>query len=179
MKAKKLTLIILTTILLIGLVPLVNAAPTSEIYQPVGTVVDNILELGESENVTITFKNSATADLSDIGSTIQNITISAANLNPTRTKIKTSASWAIYSPSDPLNPRASDTSTAKETDEIYSPESTSSTVKMYTWIIPQAHPYTGKSGEGFVNDLAVLRPQENITLKVNMTCQNTVGDARV
>jgi len=85
-----LTLII---ILQIYILRVVFAAPSGEIYFPEtgNDEADNILETGESMTITVSFKNTAGAEISDVASTIQYITIAAANLNPIRTSINLTA----------------------------------------------------------------------------------------
>jgi len=182
---KRTFLPLLIVLLLISLVPAVNAAPSGTIDPPVGTVADNVLVLGGEEGVTITFKNSAGADITDVASTIQYITLAAANLNPSRTIIDLSdASWAIYLPTDLTTPRASGTvSVSLDMSAIYSPYSTTQTVYLYTWAlgkpdgVDNLDAYTS-SGQ-FKVDLKILRPGEIIKLTVKMKCQNVVGDTRV
>jgi len=182
---KRTFLPLLIVLLLISLVPAVNAAPSGTIDPPVGTVADNVLVLGGEEGVTITFKNSAGADITDVASTIQYIMLAAANLNPSRTIINTSdASWAIYLPTDLTTPRASGTvSVSLDMSAIYSPYSTTQTVYLYTWAlgkpdgVDNLDTYTS-SGQ-FKVDLKILRPGEIIKLTVKMKCQNVVGDAKV
>lgn len=68
--------------------------------------------LGDKDTVSIIFKNSANGDLNDVASTIQNITLAAANLNPSRVSIDLEADWTIYTPDN--NPRTSDTVTGSK-----------------------------------------------------------------
>jgi hypothetical protein len=155
-----------------------NAAPSGTINPPVGTVEGNVLELGTNEQVTVTFKNSAGADITDIASTIQYITLAAANLNPSRTEIDPSATWGIYSPDKLDVPRVSGNVTGTvDLNAIYSPYSTTQAISLYIWKIPQAHPYTGNPNEGFEDTLQVLRPGEILKLNVTVRCQNVVGDS--
>jgi len=130
---KKAFIILIAGILLVSLVPLAAAAPSGTLYPPVGAVADNVLLLGGTEWVVITFNNAAGATITDVASTIQYIRLAAANLNPSRTIIDLSenASWEIFAPPY-SSPRASGTVNASlNTNAIYSPYSTSSTVYLY------------------------------------------------
>jgi hypothetical protein len=142
---------------------IVYAAPSSEIYFEDGTdEEDNILLLGHEDTISIIFKNSANGNLDDVASTIQNITLAAANLNPSRVSIDLEASWAIYTPDN--NPRTSDTVTGSKESGFYSPYSTTTKVDIYTWKIIESNAYTDSSQ--FDNDLRVLRPQEYVKLTI-------------
>lgn len=178
MDKRRLLLIPITFLLLIQAV---NAAPSGSIDQPVGTIADNVLVLGGEEDVTVAFRNSAGADVSDVASTIQYITLSAANLNPTRTIIDTTdAYWEIYRPDSTI--RASGTvPVSLETNAIYSPYSTSQTVYMYTWSLgkPSESLEAYTSSGQFSDGLKILRPGETVKLKVKVKCQNKVGDTRI
>ena len=94
----------LIPLLLIGIlnIPQVFAAPSGAIE----VEKDNVLQLGDSTEVVVTFRNTATTGLNDVASTIQFITLAAADLNPSRALIALNASWEIYKPGD-LTPRAS------------------------------------------------------------------------
>lgn len=177
----KKTFIMLVAILLLSLVPVANAAPSGTIYDPVGAVADNVLLLGGSEWVAINFTNTAGAVITDVASTVQNVTLAAANLNPSRTQIPFpyTAKWEIYVPGSPTSRASGSVVGSLDTSAIYAPYSTTDTVYLYTWAIPQAHPYTGNPGEQFENTLGVLRPGEILELNVTMKCQNMVGDSRI
>ena len=88
---------------------IVNAAPSSKIYFPDGEVSseDNTLLLGGSEWIIISFLNMADTGVDDVASTIQYITLAAADLNPSRTLINSLARWEIYEPGS-STPRAGD-----------------------------------------------------------------------
>jgi len=81
----------LIPLLLIGIlnVPRVFAAPSGAVE----VEADNVLELGDSEEVVVTFRNTASADINDVASTIQFVALAAANLNPSRALIALDASW--------------------------------------------------------------------------------------
>jgi hypothetical protein len=132
---KKIVLVVLLAPLLFNaLCCISNAAPSGTIGAPSGTVAGNVLVLGGTETVTIAFKNSAGAAINDVASTIQYITLAAANLNPSRATIDPlTATWKIYLPNNTL--RASGTVTGASQSAIYSPYSTTQPVKIYTWAI--------------------------------------------
>ena len=69
----------MTLILLTSIVPVAYAAPSGEIFFPDGQVssVDNILEVGDSEEVVVTFRNTAGPDIDDVESTLRSITLAA------------------------------------------------------------------------------------------------------
>lgn len=168
-----------------GLVALVNGAASGTIYFPDTEVssADNILHLGESEKVNITFKNSAGADVSDVASTLQYISLSAADVNPSRTIIDLSfdAFWEIYVPAS-STPRTSGSIVGSlDTSAIYAPYSTSQTVYLYTWTFGKPggpsnlDEYT--SNVQFTDDLRILRPGEMLNLTVTVKCQDLVGDS--
>ncbi len=109
--------------------PHVLAAPSGAIE----VEADNILELGDSEEVVVTFRNTASADVNDVASTIQFVTLAAALLNPSRTLIALDASWEIYVSEGAASPRASGNVTGTvNTTAIYAPYSTTDTVYLYT-----------------------------------------------
>jgi hypothetical protein len=176
---KKIVLVVLLAPLLFNaLCCISNAAPSGTIGAPSGTVAGNVLVLGGTETVTIAFKNSAGAAINDVASTIQYITLAAANLNPSRATINPlTATWKIYLPDNTL--RASGTVTGASQSAIYSPYSTTQPVEIYTWAIgPPSDTlpaYTDPSQ--FNNDLRVLRPGETINLTVTVKCNDVVGDS--
>ncbi|MBS7645696.1 hypothetical protein KEJ44_06655 [Candidatus Bathyarchaeota archaeon] len=178
-KGKIIIAVLILPILFIALCDASNAAPSGSIGAPTGTVADNVLVLYGEEEVIVTFKNTAGADSSDVASTIQYITLAAANLNPTRTQIDPlTATWEIYSPTNTL--RTSGTVTGSlDSNAIYSPYSTTQKVYIYTWEIgpPNAtlNAYTDQIQ--FNDGLRVLRPGETIKLTVKMKCQGVVGDS--
>jgi len=185
MRLKRL-LIALTLAILVNMITVAKAAPSGTIDPPVGTIAGNVLQtsgVSSSEQVTIAFKNSASAPLDDIASTIQYLMLAAADLNPLRVTIDTTvlASWTIYLP-DGTTVRTSGTfappSASLDSNAIYAPYSTSSTVYLYTWAIPQTHPYTGNLGEQFENTLQVLRPGEILKLTITVKCVGLEGDSR-
>ncbi len=158
-------------------IPLIAyAAPSSEIYFEDGTdEEDNVLLLNKQGTVVITFKNSANSVLSDVASTIQNITLAAANLNPSHVSINLNANWVIYEPDN--NPRTSGTVTGSKESDYYSPYSTSEKVDIYKWKIEELTVYTDSSQ--FNNGLKVLRPQEYVNLTITIKCNGLVGDSRI
>lgn len=158
-------------------IPLIAyAAPSSEIYFEDGTdEEDNVLLLNEQGTVVITFKNSADSGLSDVASTIQNITLAAANLNPNRVSIDLNVLWEIYDPSGNL--RISGTVAGLKESGFYSPYSTTTEVDIYTWKILELNAYTDSSQ--FTNTLKVLRPQEYVNLTITIICNDLVGDSRI
>ncbi|MEM1550345.1 MAG: hypothetical protein QXR13_00245, partial [Candidatus Bathyarchaeia archaeon] len=94
--------------------------------------VYNILETGRNTTVTVSFKNTADTNIADVASTIQYITIAAANLDSTRTSIELNATWEIYPPNS-ATARASGTVSGTRSNEIYSPYSTTTLVELYVW----------------------------------------------
>ncbi|MEM3608653.1 MAG: hypothetical protein QW238_07300 [Candidatus Bathyarchaeia archaeon] len=178
-KGKIIIAVLILPILLITLCDASKAAPSGSIGAPTGTVADNVLVLYGEEEVTVTFKNTAGADSSDVASTIQYITLAAANLNPTRAQIDPlTATWEIYSPENNLRTGGTVTGSL-DSNAIYSPYSTTQTVHIYTWNIGPPNgtlkAYTDPSQ--FSNELRVLRPGETIKLTVTMKCQGVVGDS--
>ncbi len=177
--------ILIAGILLLSLVPVASAAPSGTIYDPVGTVADNVLELGGSERVAINFTNTAGADITDVASTIQYVHLAAANLNPSRTVIPPpyAAHWEIYAPPYTAYRASGDVSPGSlDTAAIYAPYSTTQTVYMYSWSLGKPggpsnlDNYT--SSAQFDDSLKILRPGEILELNVTMQCQNVVGDDR-
>ncbi|MEM2152543.1 MAG: hypothetical protein QW241_05435 [Candidatus Bathyarchaeia archaeon] len=83
MRKAKVILALTLLILLSQFTSMVLAAPSGEIYFPEtgDDKAHNILKTKESTTVTVSFKNTAGADITDVASTIQYITIAAANLN--------------------------------------------------------------------------------------------------
>ncbi|MBS7644400.1 MAG: hypothetical protein QXO32_06825 [Candidatus Bathyarchaeia archaeon] len=157
-----------------------SAAPSGTIDPPVGEVDPNVLELGDDEWVIVTFKNSAGASLTDVASTIQYITLAAADLNPTRAQIDLTASWEIYSPDNLVIPRASGTVMGSvDLNAIYSPYSTTDLIYLYTWELgsPSGTLSAYTDPNQFASGLKVLRPQEILKLKVTIKCQKVVGDS--
>ncbi|MEM2873415.1 MAG: hypothetical protein QXD82_04505 [Nitrososphaerales archaeon] len=178
MKRRITAFLLLFMILSIPLfIPLIAyAAPSSEIYFEDGTdEEDNVLLLGDEDTVVITFKNSADSTLDDVASTIQNITLAAANLNPSRVSIDLEADWVIYDPNN--SPRTSGTVTGSKESGFYSPYSTTITVDIYIWKILELNAYTDSSQ--FTDTLKVLRPQEYVNLTITIICNGLVGDSRI
>jgi hypothetical protein len=164
----------LSTSLFIPLI--VYSAPSSEIYFENGMdEEDNILLLSGQGTVIITFKNSAGSTIDDVASTIQNITLAAANLNPSRVSIELSASWEIYTPSDSL--RAFGNVEGSKESGFYSPYSKTTQVDIYTWKILEPNLYTDSTQ--FTDGLKVLRPQEYVNLTITIKCNGLVGDSRI
>ena len=163
-------------ILLLSPVPIANAAPSGAIT----VEADNVLQLGESGQVVVTFKNTAT-DISDVASTVQYITLAAANLNPSRTLIDTTAPapWSIHKPDGTM--RTGSTVAGTATSELYAPYSITDPVSMATWGLGSPSgtlaAYTDVSQ--FAPVLKVLQPQETLKLTVTIECQNVVGDSRI
>jgi hypothetical protein len=133
------------------------------------------LLLNDEDTVSIIFKNSANGNLDDVASTIQNITLAAANLNPSRVSIDLEASWAIYTPDN--NTRTFGTVTGSNESDFYSPYSTTTKVDIYTWKIIETNVYTDSSQ--FTDSLKVLRPQEYVNLTITIKCKGIVGDGRI
>jgi len=181
---KKALIPILALILALGLA-LPMATPA--LAAPSGLVdveSDNILELGDSKEVVVTFKNTADTAITDVASTIQFITLSAANLNPTRTSISLFASWEIWESEIASNYRASGSVvTSGPSSEIYAPYSTTNPVDLYTWALGKPDGNSGlsvyTSSDQFEGDLKILRPGELSKLKITVNCMNIVGDARL
>ena len=181
-------LISIVIVLVLAFIPLILFLDTSSaLGAPSGAVeveADNVLELGDSEEVVVTFRNTASADVSDVASTIQFVALSAANLNPSRALIALDASWEIYVSEAAATPRLIGSVTgAVDTSAIYAPYSTIDTVYLYTWALGEPDgtsalsAYTDSSL--FANDLRILRPGEVLKLKVTVQCQNVVGDSRL
>jgi len=181
-------LISILIVLVLACISLILIVDTSHVLgAPSGTVqveADNVLELGDSQEVVVTFRNTGTGDVTDVASTMQFITLAAANLNPTRAIIALDASWEIYVSEGAATPRLSGSVTgAVDTAAIYAPYSTIDTVYLYTWALGEPdgtgalNAYT--SSAQFANDLRILRPGEVIKLKVTVQCQNVVGDSRL
>jgi hypothetical protein len=164
-------------ILLLQLPVMVLAAPSSAIYFPeIGdSSANNILETGKTSTVTISFKNTAGAEISDVASTIQYITIAAANLNPNRTSIELEAQWEIYYGN---TSRTSGTVTGETSSEIYSPYSTVMPIELYVWRLgPPSNSLANYTDPiQFNDDLKILRPSEIINLTVTIKCLDKVGD---
>ncbi len=173
----KKTFFVIALILLLQLPVMVLAAPSSVIYFPeIGdSSANNILETGKTSTVTISFKNTAGADISDIASTIQYITIAAANLNPDRTSIELEAQWKIYYGA---TSRTSGSVTGERSSEIYSPYSTVMPIELYVWRLgpPNISLANYTYLIQFSDDLRILRPGEILNLTVTINCLNKVGD---
>ncbi len=168
---------------LISSIAFVAAAPSGNIYFPEGGVssTDNVLTLGGSAEVTVSFKNTASADVSDVASTIQYVTLAAAVVNPTRTQLKLNATWEIYAPSSNV-PRASGTVTGSlDTAAIFAPHSNSTPVYIYVWSLgpPNSTLEAYTDSSQFNDGLAILRPSEILNLTVTEECQGIVGDCRI
>jgi uncharacterized repeat protein (TIGR01451 family) len=181
-------LISIVIVLVLAFIPLVPVVDTARVLgAPSSTVeveTDNVLELGDSEEVIVTFKNSASADVNDLASTFQFVTLAAANLNPTRAIIALDASWEIYVSEAAATPRVTGSVTgAVDTTAIYAPYSTIDTVYLYTWALGKPDGTSSLSAytnsTQFANDLRILRPGEVLKLKVSVECQNVVGDSRL
>jgi len=181
-------LISIVIVLVLAFIPLVPVVDTARVLgAPSSTVeveTDNVLELGDSEEVIVTFKNSASADVNDLASTFQFVTLAAANLNPTRAIIALDASWEIYISEAAATPRLTGSVTgAVDTTAIYAPYSTIDTVYLYTWALGKPDGTSGLSAytdsSQFANDLRILRPGEVLKFKVTVQCQNVVGDSRL
>jgi len=159
--------------------PGVSAAPSGT----ADVETDNFLPLGGSDEVVIIFQNTAGADITDVSSTIQFITLAAANLNESRVVIKDTAEWEIWEPGLVSSYRVSGTATASVSSEIYSPYSTTQPVSVSTWALGRPdgasdlEVYTDNTQ--FASDLRILRPGEIIKLKITIECQNVVGDSRL
>ena len=159
--------------------PGVSAAPSGT----ADVETDNFLPLGGSDEVVIIFQNTAGADITDVSSTIQFITLAAANLNESRVVIKDTAEWEIWEPGSVSSYRVSGTATASVSSEIYSPYSTTQPVSVSTWALGRPdgasdlEVYTDNTQ--FASDLRILRPGEIIKLKITIECQNVVGDSRL
>ncbi|MEM3022045.1 MAG: hypothetical protein QW645_00740, partial [Candidatus Bathyarchaeia archaeon] len=162
-------------------IPVVDAAPSGSIGAPSGSVADNVLVLGQTEQVTITFRNTAGAGVGDVASTIQYIALAAANLNPMRARIDPlTASWEIYRPDNTM--RASGTVVgSREANAIYSPHSTTQGVYLYVWRIgPPSDDLDAYTDPSQFNDaLRVLRPGESIRLTITVKCENEFGQSLV
>ncbi|MFC1956003.1 hypothetical protein ACFLWZ_05720 [Chloroflexota bacterium] len=159
---------------------LILAAPSGQ----VDVESDNILELGDSQEVVITFENTADTAVTDVASTVQFIAISAANLNPTRTAISLSADWEIWESETAADRRAWGTVGASgPSSEIYAPYSTTSPIDLYTWALGEADGSIGLSiytnSSQFEDDLKILRPGELFKLKITVNCLDIVGDSRI
>jgi len=184
---KAFTAVIVSVLVVASLVPVVSAAPSGSIYfDPSGQVTsaDNVLEVTgpqSTEQFTITFKNTAGADITDVASTIQYVTLAAADTNPTRTIINPlTASWRIFLPT--AVSRVSDTVTGSfDVAAIYSPYSTTDTVYLYTWALgpPSGTLDAYTDSAQFTNDLRILRPGELLNLTITIQCQGVVGDSRI
>ncbi len=149
------------------------AAPSGQIQ----VEEDNVLQLGDNQEVVVSFKNTADADITDVASTVQFITLAAADLNPSRTLIAADASWEIYVSEAALTPRITGTTTGTmDTTAIYTPYSTTDTVYLYTWALgnPSNTLSQYTSNEQFTNDLKILRPGEVIKLRITVECQDVV-----
>ncbi|MEM2875918.1 MAG: hypothetical protein QXL67_03065, partial [Candidatus Bathyarchaeia archaeon] len=177
MKVRELILIS-ALIVLLQLPVTVFAAPSGEIYFPeIGiSSAYNIIEVEGDTTITISFKNTAGADVTDVASTIQYITIAAANLDPTRTSINPTATWKIYVGA---TLRTSGSEVAVTSSEIYSPYSTTLPIELYIWRLgPPNSTLTGYTdSKEFNNDLRILRPSEILNFTVTIDCLDKVGDS--
>ena len=181
-------LIVIALGLVLAFIPLILVLDTPHVLgAPSGAVeveADNVLELGDGEEVVVTFRNTASEDVNDVASTIQFVALAAANLNPSRALIALNASWEIYVSEAAASPRAIGTVTgAVDTTAIYAPYSTIGTVYLYTWALGKPdgtsalNAYTNSAQ--FANDLRILRPGEVLKLKITAECQDVVGDSRI
>ncbi|MCP8305387.1 MAG: hypothetical protein H3Z50_08000 [archaeon] len=155
------------------------AAPSSQVWRDPD--IANYINFDDSVDETIYFKNSADSSLDDVASTIQYITLAAANLNPSSASIELEASWEIYDPDDNL--RASGTVTSPlPIPEIFSPYSTTIPVDIYTWNLgPPSDTldiYTDYIEFEDDNTLRILRPQEYLILTITINCEGD-GDSRI
>jgi hypothetical protein len=173
-----LTSLFVSILILFLFSPNVSAAPSGA----ADVEADNFLPLGGSDEVVITFRNTADDVITDVSSTIQFITLAAANLNESRVVIKDTAEWEIWEPAS-ADYRVSGTATASVSSEIYAPYSTTQPVSISTWSLGKPdgasalEVYTDNAQ--FASDLRILRPGETIKLKITIECQNVVGDSRL
>jgi len=177
---------VLVALFLISL-PLIGIVNIPHLFAaPSGTIdveADNVLELGDSGEVFVTFRNTASG-INDTASTIQFITLAAANLNPSRAHIALNASWEIYVSEAAATPRVSGNITGSlNTGAIYAPYSTSDPIYLYTWALGEPDGVSSldiyTNSTQFADDLRILRPGEVVKLKVTVECQNIVGDSRI
>ena len=161
------------------LVTSVLAAPSGNIE----VAEDNYLPLGGTGEVIVTFRNTADTELGDVASTIQFITLAAANLNPSRVAIQGIAEWEIWESEVAATFRASGSASATLASALYAPYSTADPVDIYTWSLGKPDgasdldTYTDNTQ--FASDLRILRPGEILKLKITEECQNIVGDSRI
>ncbi len=175
-------------VFVLAFIPVILVLDTHRVSgAPSGAVeveTDNVLELGDSEEVVVTFRNTASEDVNDVASTIQFVTLAAANLNPSRALIALDASWEIYTSEAAVTPRVTGTviGTA-DTNAIYAPYSTVAPIYLYVWSLGKPDGATALNAytdsAQFANDLKVLRPGEVLKLKITVECQNVVGDSRI
>ena len=159
----------------------VSAAPSGQLlFEDGDSSEDNQIAVGGSASFEVVFNNTAGAPLSDVASTIQYITLAAANLNPTRAVIQMEAKWRIIPPGLSAA-RTQGTVTGLETSEIFAPYSLAEPVQMVTWSLgpPSEAIEQYISSDDFSQDLKVLRPGETIVLEVTVQCLGTVGDTRI
>jgi len=171
-----------------SLIPVAGAAPTGEITlisPPDNTLTfTTIGTAGEQEVVTVRFTNTAGAAITDVASTIQYITLAAANLNPTRTSILAQASATIHDPSVGGRPALgplSVTGTQEPAPAYYSPYSTSTAVDIWHWNLgpPSLTLDAYTASIQFAPDLRILRPGEYVEFKITIQCAGQVGDSRI
>jgi hypothetical protein len=83
---------------LLLLIQNVNAAPSGSINLDPSISANNFLSEGENEVVFIIFNNTAGAQITDVASTIQYLSVSVAVRNPTLISIALSADVTIHNP---------------------------------------------------------------------------------
>jgi len=157
------------------------AAPSGKLTFETGdSSEDNQITVGSTDTVEVTFNNTASKGLDDVASTIQYITLTAANLNPSRATINVNAWWRIV-PHGQTAARATGTATGVASTELYAPYSTADPVEVVTWSLgaPNATLAGYTDPTQFNDDLLVLRPRETLTLNVTVLCLGLVGDTRV
>ena len=186
--------VVLIAALLIALVPLTSPVPVAE-AAPTGEMTlisdpDNFLNFTETgplpeETVRIRFTNTAGAAITDVASTIQYVTLAAANLNPSRVEILSQAYWLIHDPSNSrpdLGPIA--VAGVNETaPAYYSPYSTSIPVAIWHWNLGAPDGLSNRvnytDSSQFASDLRILRPGEWVDLNITIRCRGVVGDSRI
>ena len=159
----------------------VSAAPSGQLlFEDGDSSEDNQIVVGGSASFEVVFNNTAGAPLSDVASTIQYITLAAANLNPTRAVIQMGAKWRIIPPGLSAA-RTQGTVTGLETYEVFAPHNLAEPVQMVTWSLgpPSGSLEQYTSPGDFSSDLKILRPGETVVLEVTVQCLGTVGDTRI
>jgi len=159
---------------------IVSAAPSGQLsFEDGWSSEDNQIVVGGTATFEVTFNNTADEPLTDVASTIQYITLAAANLNPTRALVHTQATWRIMPPGLPV--RAQGNVAGAETSETFAPHDLTEPVQMVTWSLgpPNATLEQYESAGNFSQGLAILRPRESLVLNVTVQCLDTVGDTRI